>query len=79
MRDAQSLLDRLLAFGGERLTADQVREMLGMAGDDRVVALAEAVVAKDAGQASRPCWKRPPKAVCRWANSSIRCWPTGAI
>ena len=51
MRDAQSLLDQLLAFGGERLTADQVREMLGMAGDDRVVALAEAVVAKDAGQA----------------------------
>jgi len=51
MRDSQSLLDQLLAFGGEKLTADQVREMLGMAGDDRVVALAEAVVAKDAGQA----------------------------
>jgi DNA polymerase III subunit gamma/tau len=51
MRDSQSLLDQLLAFGGDRLTADQVREMLGMAGDDRVVALAEAVVAKDAGRA----------------------------
>jgi DNA polymerase III subunit gamma/tau len=51
MRDSQSLLDQLLAFGGDRLTADQVREMLGMAGDDRVVALAEAVVAKDAGKA----------------------------
>jgi DNA polymerase III subunit gamma/tau len=51
MRDSQSLLDQLLAFGGDRLTADQVREMLGMAGDDRVVALAEAVVGKDAGKA----------------------------
>jgi DNA polymerase III subunit gamma/tau len=51
MRDSQSLLDQLLAFGGEKLTADQVREMLGMAGDDRVVALAEAVVAKDAAKA----------------------------
>ena len=51
MRDAESLLDQLLAFGGDRLTADQVRQLLGLAGDDRVLALAEAVVAKDAGQA----------------------------
>src|SRR5215212_10865811 len=32
MRDAQSLLDQLLAFGGERLTADQVHHLLGTAG-----------------------------------------------
>ena len=51
MRDAESLLDQLLAFGGERLTADQVRQLLGMAGDDRVLALAESVVARDAGAA----------------------------
>ena len=51
MRDAESLLDQLLAFGGDRLTADQVRQLLGMAGDDRVLALAEAVVARDAGKA----------------------------
>ena len=51
MRDAESLLDQLLAFGGDRLTADQVRQMLGMAGDDRVLALAEAVVARDAAAA----------------------------
>ena len=36
MRDAQSLLDQLLAFGGDRLTADQVHHLLGTAGDDRV-------------------------------------------
>jgi len=51
MRDAQSLLDQLLAFGGERLTADQVHHLLGTAGDERIVALAEAVLAHDVKQA----------------------------
>ncbi len=48
MRDAQSLLDQLLAFGGERLTADEVHRLLGTAGDDRVADLAGAVLAPDA-------------------------------
>jgi DNA polymerase-3 subunit gamma/tau len=49
MRDAQSLLDQLLAFGGaeERLTLEQVHRLLGTATDDRVVALASAVLEKD--------------------------------
>jgi DNA polymerase-3 subunit gamma/tau len=51
MRDAQSLLDQLLAFGGERLTADQVHHLLGTAGDDRVAELAAAVLAHDPKQA----------------------------
>ncbi|HEV3448157.1 MAG TPA: DNA polymerase III subunit gamma/tau [Gemmataceae bacterium] len=51
MRDAQSLLDQLLAFGGERLTADEVHRLLGTAHDDRVIALASAVLDHDAGQA----------------------------
>src|SRR5205807_3202848 len=51
LRDAQSLLDQLLAFGGDRLTADQVHQLLGTAGDDRVVALAEAALARDPRQA----------------------------
>ena len=51
MRDAQSLLDQLLAFGGERLTADQVHGLLGTAGDDRVVELASAVLEHDAKRA----------------------------
>src|SRR5438105_6214530 len=32
MRDAQSLLDQLLAFGGERLTAELVQHLLGVPG-----------------------------------------------
>ena len=51
MRDAQSLLDQLLAFGGDRLTSDQVHHLLGTAGDERILALAEAVLANDAKKA----------------------------
>ena len=51
MRDAQSLLDQLLAFGSDRLTADQVHVLLGTAGDDRVVELATAVLEHDAKRA----------------------------
>jgi DNA polymerase-3 subunit gamma/tau len=51
MRDAQSLLDQLLAFGGERLTAQQVHQLLGTARDDRVAALADAVLAHDTRKA----------------------------
>jgi DNA polymerase-3 subunit gamma/tau len=50
MRDAQSLLDQLLAFGGDRLTADQVHHLLGTAGDERILALAGAVLARDPRQ-----------------------------
>ncbi len=51
MRDAQSVLDQLLAFGTDRLTADQVHHLLGTARDDRLIALAEAVLAHDPKQA----------------------------
>jgi DNA polymerase-3 subunit gamma/tau len=44
MRDAQSLLDQLLAFGGETVTAEQVHNLLGTAGDEHIVALADAVL-----------------------------------
>src|SRR5262249_27960824 len=36
-----------LAFGTDHLTAEQVHQLLGTAGDDRVIALAEAVFAHD--------------------------------
>jgi DNA polymerase-3 subunit gamma/tau len=49
MRDAQSLLDQLLAFAEEKLTADQVHRLLGTAGDDRILTLAEAILAKNPG------------------------------
>jgi DNA polymerase-3 subunit gamma/tau len=51
MRDAQSLFDQLLAFGGDKLTAEQVHQLLGLAGDDRVIALADAVADRDAARA----------------------------
>jgi DNA polymerase-3 subunit gamma/tau len=50
MRDGQSLLDQLLSFGGDRLNADQVHELLGTANDERVLALAAAVLDHDAGR-----------------------------
>ena len=52
MRDAESLLDQLLAFGGSagagRVTVDQVHHLLGTAHLDRVVALAAAIFERDA-------------------------------
>jgi DNA polymerase-3 subunit gamma/tau len=51
MRDAQSLLDQLLAFGDERLTAEQVHQLLGTAHDDRVLALASAILEHDPARA----------------------------
>jgi DNA polymerase-3 subunit gamma/tau len=51
MRDAESFLDQLLAFGTERLTAEQVHHLFGTARDDRLIALAEAILAHDPKQA----------------------------
>jgi DNA polymerase-3 subunit gamma/tau len=48
MRDALSLLDQAIAFGGGRLAADDVRAMLGTIDRGRVRALLEAIVAQDA-------------------------------
>ncbi len=44
MRDAQSLLDQLLAFGKDNLTVEQVHELLGTAGDDRILELASRII-----------------------------------
>ena len=48
MRDAQSLLDQLLAFSGQKLTVDTVHQLLGTAHEERVTSIADAVLAKDA-------------------------------
>ncbi len=50
MRDAQSLLDQLLAFAGEQLTLDTVHQLLGTATDERVSTLAGVILAHDAKQ-----------------------------
>jgi DNA polymerase-3 subunit gamma/tau len=47
MRDAQSLLDQLLAFAGEKLTVEKIHQLLGTATDDRILALADAIAVKD--------------------------------
>src|SRR5262249_6569597 len=46
MRDAESLLDHLMAFG-ERLTPELVHRLLGTAPAERVIELAKAVFAAD--------------------------------
>jgi DNA polymerase-3 subunit gamma/tau len=51
MRDAQSLLDQLLSFGSKKLTAEQVHQLLGTANEERIAALAGAVLEKNAARA----------------------------
>jgi DNA polymerase-3 subunit gamma/tau len=51
MRDAQSLLDQLLAFAEDRLTVEQVNRLLGTAGEDRVIELAHAILAHEPAKA----------------------------
>jgi DNA polymerase-3 subunit gamma/tau len=51
LRDAQSLLEQLLAAGDRKLTADLVHQQLGIASDDRVLELIEALAAHDAAAA----------------------------
>jgi DNA polymerase-3 subunit gamma/tau len=48
MRDALSLLDQAIAFGGGRLAADDVRSMLGTIDRSRVASLLQAIAADDA-------------------------------
>jgi DNA polymerase-3 subunit gamma/tau len=51
MRDAQSLLDQLLAFSGDRLTTGTIHKLLGTANEERIATLAAAVLQRDAKQA----------------------------
>jgi DNA polymerase-3 subunit gamma/tau len=53
MRDAQSLLERLLSYGGRTITADLAHQALGIAPDDRVLELLEALAARDPAQVLR--------------------------
>jgi DNA polymerase-3 subunit gamma/tau len=48
MRDAESLLDQVLAFSSGHLTVDEVREAVGLADESAVAALVDAYVAGDA-------------------------------
>ena len=53
MRDAQSLLEQMLSFGGERLTVELVQQQLGIASDDRTLDLLDALSRRDAAEALR--------------------------
>jgi DNA polymerase-3 subunit gamma/tau len=48
MRDAESLLDQVLAYAGDRVTAAAVREAVGLADDESIGALLDAYLAGDA-------------------------------
>ena len=45
MRDSQSLFDQLLAFGQERISTEDVHRLLGTASDERLMELADALIA----------------------------------
>jgi DNA polymerase III subunit gamma/tau len=51
MRDAESLLDQVLAYAGDRVTADGVRDAVGLADEAEVGQLIDAYLAGDAGTA----------------------------
>jgi len=53
LRDAQSLLDRLLASGSPRLTVEVVNALLGTASDERLLAMIEALADHDSAAALR--------------------------
>ena len=53
LRDAQSLLDRLLASGSPLLTVEVVNGLLGTASDERLLAMIEALANHDAAAALR--------------------------
>ena len=53
LRDAQSLLDRLLASGSPLLTVEVVNGLLGTASDERLLAMIEALADHDAAAALR--------------------------
>jgi DNA polymerase III subunit gamma/tau len=51
VRDALSLLDQAIAYGGEQVEADAVRQMLGLADRGRIIDLFEAVMSGDIAKA----------------------------
>ncbi|EAQ81633.1 DNA polymerase III subunit gamma/tau [Blastopirellula marina] len=48
MRDSQSLLEQLLAFGGREITVADVNQMLGAAGSEQIAVIMTALAARDA-------------------------------
>ncbi|GEM_PF-130554 len=53
MRDAQSLLEQVLSFAGEQIDADTIRSIFGLANDEDLAALVDALAEKNPGAALR--------------------------
>ena len=53
MRDAESMLDQLLASGGDRLDEETVRDLLGLAAGDTIDAFVAALIGSDVGAGVR--------------------------
>ena len=53
MRDSQSLLEQLLSFSSEKITAEDVHKMLGTARSGRLIKLTEHVASRDTASALR--------------------------
>ncbi|CAN5267938.1 DNA polymerase III subunit gamma/tau [soil metagenome] len=51
LRDALSLLDQVVAFGGESIDLDQLRRLIGMPDEERYLELTRLVAEGDAGRA----------------------------
>lgn len=51
MRDAQSLLDQVLAFGTDRITAKMVQQLLGTGDEDYIVGMATSMLERDVPKA----------------------------
>ncbi|TWT34585.1 DNA polymerase III subunit gamma/tau [Blastopirellula retiformator] len=47
MRDSQSLLEQLLAFGGKEITVADVNQMLGAAGSEQIAVIMNGLAARD--------------------------------
>ena len=48
MRDAQSALDQIIAFGGKKIPDEAVRVLLGVVGERAILSLVDAVLERDA-------------------------------
>ncbi len=67
MRDSQSLLEQLLALGHEKITADDVNQLLGIAPAERLSGLVRHLMARDASAALARVGRNHPKRRGSWA------------
>ena len=86
MRDAESLLDQVMAYAGDQVAEASVREAVGLADEEAIGALLDALLAGDGSGA--PCTGSPTCPIraatwARWPSSSrprpvAGCWPRPA-